>query len=167
MSTQADYSPEEWDMLTEAPMMAGAAIIVADPAIFGAVKESAALAKIIHEATTSARTELIRAIGQTIQAGKKLDKQEMPKESTIDATVKMLIKRCHQAALIVQAKSPEEADGFVAFLLDVAQETANASKEGGFLGIGAVRVSEHEKKAIADLAAALGTPPPVEPEMTD
>jgi hypothetical protein len=34
---------------------------------------------------------------------------------------------------------------------------AEASKEGGFLGIGGVQVSEAEKATLAEIAAALGT----------
>jgi hypothetical protein len=38
----------------------------------------------------------------------------------------------------------------------LAQKTAEASKEGGFLGIGAVRVSGKEQAALDELAEILG-----------
>jgi hypothetical protein len=42
----------------------------------------------------------------------------------------------------------------------IAQRTAEAAKEGGFLGIGGTRVSENETVAIRDVARALGVAPP-------
>ena len=42
------------------------------------------------------------------------------------------------------------------WLYQVGVRQANASKEGGFLGIGAVRVSEAEQNALAELAHTLG-----------
>ena len=56
----------------------------------------------------------------------------------------------------MSAKSADEVDEYRRFLLDVAQKAAEASKEGGFLGIGAVLVSDQEKAAIARLTEALG-----------
>ena len=41
-------------------------------------------------------------------------------------------------------------------LMYLAQQTAEASKEGGFLGIGAVRVSDKEQAALDELAEVLG-----------
>ena len=41
-------------------------------------------------------------------------------------------------------------------MLTVANATAEAGREGGFLGIGAVRVSEQEKAALETLKQALG-----------
>ena len=52
--------------------------------------------------------------------------------------------------------SPEEKAGFCTWLVTVASATAEAGCEGGFLGIGAVRVSEQEKAALEVLKQALG-----------
>jgi hypothetical protein len=40
--------------------------------------------------------------------------------------------------------------------LTAAQNVAEAAKEGGFLGIGGVRVSDAERAALGDIAGALG-----------
>lgn len=42
-----------------------------------------------------------------------------------------------------------------AMLAGIAERVANASTEGGFLGFGGERMSEHEKATLADLAKAL------------
>ena len=46
------------------------------------------------------------------------------------------------------------------WLIGIAQRTAQAAKEGGFLGFGGVQVSETETGAIRDVARALGVAPP-------
>jgi hypothetical protein len=53
-------------------------------------------------------------------------------------------------------KAPGEAESSKRWLLGAAQRAAEAAKEGGFLGIGAVRVSEAERTALAEVAQALG-----------
>jgi hypothetical protein len=53
-------------------------------------------------------------------------------------------------------KSPAEAEEYKRWLVSLARQTAEAAKEGGFLGIGGTRVSEGESTAITELAAALG-----------
>jgi hypothetical protein len=58
---------------------------------------------------------------------------------------------------ILRAKAnPDEADAFRRWLLDVAQGAADAAKEGGFMGFGAVRVSEGEQAMLERLGSTLG-----------
>ena len=156
MSTQADYSSEEWQEIINAPVLAGMLVITADPAIFGSIKESAAIATTINEFGQTSETELIREIGRSMSGENKPEKPELPTKEGPEAVLNALVKKCHGAALIVQDKSPEEAEAFNQFLMDVAKRTAESSKEGGFLGIGATRVSDKEESAIRLLADALG-----------
>ncbi len=69
-----------------------------------------------------------------------------------------LIDGCRAAAALVAAKAPGEAAAFSRFLLDTAQATANAYREGGFIGVGIAKVSEKEQMSLAALALALGLP---------
>ena len=58
---------------------------------------------------------------------------------------------------ILDAKvSSEQAAGFKSWLVTIADNVANASREGGFLGFGGERVSAAESAAIKVLASALG-----------
>jgi len=156
VSTQATYSTEEWQEIVNAPVLAGMLVIASDPAIFGSIKESAAVAKTINELGQTSDTELIREIGQAMSGEQKPQMPELPTKEGPAAVSKSLIDMCQAAALIVQEKSPEESEVFNRYLIDVAERTAESSKEGGFLGIGATRVSEKEKAAISQLATALG-----------
>jgi hypothetical protein len=51
---------------------------------------------------------------------------------------------------------PAEAAGYGKFLVDVATAVAEASKEGGFLGLGGMRVSAEEKRAIDQIKSVAG-----------
>ncbi len=58
---------------------------------------------------------------------------------------------------ILRAKAtPEEAAAFGSWLMAVAQQAADAAKEGGFMGFGAKQVSEGEQEMLGRLAKTLG-----------
>ena len=57
---------------------------------------------------------------------------------------------------LITAKSAEDGQDYSQWLVHLAQATAEGSKEGGFLGIGAVRVSDKEQAALDELAETLG-----------
>jgi hypothetical protein len=65
------------------------------------------------------------------------------------------------AALVDRKASPEEAEGVKRWLVGIAQRTAEAAKEGGFLGFGGTQVSRTEADAIQEVARALGVSEPV------
>ena len=54
--------------------------------------------------------------------------------------------------------TPEDAAALRAWLLDAAQEAANAAKEGGFMGFRAEQVSEGEQRMLDSLKEALAAP---------
>lgn len=155
MSKQEDYSAEDWEEVVNGPAVAGSLIVMADPAFFGAIKESAAIAKAINEFAESSDAELIQSIGQFVRAGYKFKTPDMPKDKGMEAVLTALIAECRRAAKIVNRVSPEESEAYREYLVAIAQRTAESSKEGGFLGIGAVRVSEQEATALKKLTEAL------------
>jgi hypothetical protein len=68
-----------------------------------------------------------------------------------------VLERVKSAVALVAAKaSPAEAEAYKQMLVSVAQQAADASKEGGFLGFGGVRVSDKEKAFIAEVKTASG-----------
>ncbi len=198
MSAKADYTPEEWAQLSQAPMMATMAIVAADRSgPIGLVKEAMATVKTLQETSTSTTAgELVKAIatdiiesqqkkkdqkdqGATGDAGAQptgdastqptTDAQAQPAASSSDPLQNMQIDAknpdeakqkavdgCVAAANIVAQKSPAEVDEFKQWLMTIANRTAEAAKEGGFLGIGGTKVSDKEKTELATLASALG-----------
>ena len=67
----------------------------------------------------------------------------------------MLIETLRQAGAVVDAKAPGDAAAFKGWLRQISQHVAEASKEGGFLGIGGVPVSEAEKATLTEISSAL------------
>jgi hypothetical protein len=60
------------------------------------------------------------------------------------------------AELLGKKATPEEATELKQWLATIAQKTAEATKEGGFLGFGGTLVSDEEKAAVAKVNSTLG-----------
>lgn len=60
--------------------------------------------------------------------------------------------------LLTDKGSPEDMDDFREWIRTSSQQAALAAKEGGFLGIGAVRVSEREQQMLETLGEIFGVP---------
>ncbi len=65
------------------------------------------------------------------------------------------IETLRQVAGIVDTKAPGDATAFKSWLRQISQHVAEAAKEGGFLGIGGVAVSDAEKATLAEISSAL------------
>ena len=59
--------------------------------------------------------------------------------------------------MLEEKATPEEADAFKGFVRDVAQATARARKEGGFLGVGGKEISPEEQAALNEIETVLGS----------
>jgi len=104
--------------------------------------------------------ELLTALSQDIMA--MAQRKENPvgdfKIEHSSLAANQILDELRAANQIVTAKAtPEEAEGFRAWLSAVAQAAADAAKEGGFMGFHAERVSEGEKAMMAKVAEALGS----------
>jgi hypothetical protein len=66
-----------------------------------------------------------------------------------------LLENIRAGSAVMREKAPGEWEAFRTLVREVALKTAEASKEGGFLGIGGVSVSEKEKAALSRVEEAL------------
>ncbi|MGH9831439.1 MAG: hypothetical protein ACREBD_02880 [Blastocatellia bacterium] len=155
MSKQTDYTPAEWKTISAAPVMAGLLVSVADMSgPLGLAKEAMAVAKAVGQSAAGAPNELIKSVAEGIKAlGGQPDMPNLPGDRA--GIHNLLVDGCKQAAAVVAQKSPAEAAEYNRWLVSLAQSTAQASKEGGFLGIGGTLISEAESSAVTELAAAL------------
>ena len=156
MSTKADYTKEEWELLLKAPLMAAMAVVAASPSgPIGVVQEMFAVGKGLLAGAEGTTNPLIAAVVADVKAG---TRPSMPAERPHDlAQAKaQALGACREVAALLARKAPAEAEGVTRWLLGTAQRAAEAAKEGGFLGIGGVRVSDAEKAALAEVAGALG-----------
>ncbi|HEU4976824.1 MAG TPA: hypothetical protein VFT50_17170 [Baekduia sp.] len=160
MTSQADFTPEEWTRLKRAPFVAGMAISLADPGgPIEAIKEtSATLRAVMEEAESGAHGELAAAIAKDVAADARQRHSPLsgfrPKDGAT-AGVEILDELREANRLVGQKATPEEAAGVRAWLLGAAQSAADAAKEGGFLGFHAERVSAGEQQMLDRLGEVL------------
>ena len=140
MATQSDFGADEWKAVVGAPVAAGLFVTMADVSgPVGIAKEAMAVSRAIADTATTASIGVVKAIGEFAKAAGRLEAPPLPSDKTAVKTA--LLDGVRQGAAAVAAKSPSEADGYKRFVLDVAKKSAEASKEGGFLGIGGTKVS--------------------------
>ncbi|MGK2952375.1 MAG: hypothetical protein ACSLEZ_08330 [Thiobacillus sp.] len=163
MAKQDTFTSEEWTLLRVVPSFVAGGVAAADPSgIFSSVKESFAGAKGVAEAfKTNGSLELFAALAADRSMPGMPDPKallgEGPREQQMQSLKNAVLERVRSAAALVAAKAtPAEAEAYGQMLVRVAEQAANASKEGGFLGFGGVRVSEKEQAFITEVKAAAG-----------
>jgi hypothetical protein len=156
MSTKADFSVDEWDLLRSSPLMASLLVVAASPSgPVGLIQESTAAGKMIIQAAGTAQTPLLKALAEDLS--QRISIPKPPPGATpeqIQTAAAEILKRTSD--LLTQKATPEETTEFKQWLAKVAQATAEATKEGGFLGIGGTLVSDQEKAALSTVNSTLG-----------
>ena len=158
MTTKADYTAEEWELLLRVPMTVGMAVVAASPSgPIGVIQEMSAMAHIMHEARQGDDTNtLISALIADVNAGHRPGGVMPPAQKLEDLKAHALQTSQEVGTLLARKAPAPEAAGFKRWLVTVAHGVAEAAKEGGVLGIGGVRVSAAEQALLAELAAVLG-----------
>lgn len=164
MSTKDTYSADEWAAITTAPMLAGSYISLSDPGITSILGESAAMMKAMTQGEVppdaKALVDSIMAGLQQMQESK--ERPQMPeltedqKKNPAAAKAELLEQIAKATAAVTAKGSPAEATAYKKWVMSVATATAEAAKEGGFMGIGGKRVSAEEEAALAELGTAMG-----------
>ena len=160
MSLKDNFTQEEWLKVMTAPGRAGAAVVAASPSgVTGLVAEMQAISGAIRESVSSAtRTPLMEAMAadlmgtppdpKTLQGDQAKNMEDVKAQS---------IEGVRQAVWLVSSKaSPEDAAAYRQMLLKVIENTANAAKEGGFMGIGGEQVSDKERAVMDELRGVIG-----------
>jgi hypothetical protein len=162
MVTKADFAADEWKLVLGSPMLAGMAVTLADPSgLWGMLKEGIASGQALLEAKNDAGAS---ALAKAVVADMETSEGRSEARDGIRAQLtgkspqevkQQVLEMLARVGHIVDAKAPDDAPTFKAWLSTVAQKVAEASSEGGFLGFGGVQVSDAEKGSLADVAKAL------------
>jgi hypothetical protein len=162
MASKAAFTPEEWNQVLGGVFMAGFAVTAADPSgLWGMLKETFASGRALMEAKNNANaSELSKAIVSDMETSEGRSAAQTFVKGQLQGAKREEIKQraietLRSAAAIVDQKAPLEAPAYKAWLLQIADNVADASKEGGFLGFGGVDVSDAEKATLSEIAAAL------------
>jgi hypothetical protein len=158
MTTKADYTDEEWARLERAPLVAGMAISLADPGgPIEAVKESMAALKTLTEAQSGGQGELVEAVAKSATEKAQQRKSPLgdfkPRGAMVGEQILDELRGVNQ--LLTEKATPEEGAAFRELLLTAAKRSADAAKEGGFMGFKAERVSQGEQQMLDKLGEVL------------
>ena len=151
MTTKESFTPEEWELILEAPTSAGMIVLTAQKG--GTFRETFAMAKAYSEARNQhGSSELLDAIVSA------KPKQDHTHYHSTDELKQAGLQHLRDAVGVLTEKAqPQEAEDYKAFVLTLADKVANAHREDG------VNVSDAEQQAIGEIADALGTSPPAAP----
>ena len=162
MTTKADYSTDEWQLLLDAPTLAGLAVMMAAKSGLGTMKEAASLTQsILGGGKEHPNVPLIQAIVEARVKGGDRSSAETFTDNPyqglgIEKFLTVIAEKCRAASEVVTRKgTPEEAAAFRTWVLSIADNVAKAAREGGFLGFGGTQVSAEEVAAIDRIKAAL------------
>lgn len=141
MASKTDFTAEEWQVLQWAVTDTMAYVAMADPGFWDQFKEATAAAKYITASKTTSTSQLVRDLAGDIHA--KRDKEVSSNPADVAGEV---AQRVSEASKLVAEKDADELEAFKAFILGIAQATAEAAKG----------VDPNESDAIAKITEALG-----------
>ena len=145
MTTQAAFSPEEWNVVLEGPPAAGMMVITA--AHGGTFRETIAMSKAYTEARAEhGESELLDEI---VSAKPKVDHTRYHSAEELRDNG---LRHLRDAMALLESKATAgERDDYRRFVLTLANKVAAAHREHG------QSVSPAEEQAIQQITAALGT----------
>ena len=163
MANKETFTGEEWTLLRLTPSLVAGGTTAADPSgLCSSIKESLAGAKGVAGALkANSGLDLFAdlAADRSIPAmpDPKTLLGEGSREQQMQNLKNAVLERVKSAVALAASKaSQDEAEAYKKMLVSVAELAAEASKEGGFLGFGGVRVSDKEQAFIAEVKTAAG-----------
>ena len=149
-ATIASYG-DAWNKVVTGPAAVLYMVASADMSgPIGSVKEAkAANEALLAAAKDAGPTSLVAA---AFSGG--ITKDQLSALKTMAPNRESLLGVIRESIAAVKAHSPAESKAYNDTLFSVATATANAAKEGGFLGIGGTLVSQDEQQALDTLKAA-------------
>ena len=147
MTTKADFTPQDWELILEGPPSAGLIVITAQRG--GTLRETYSMAKAYSEAREEhGRSELLDEI---VVAKPEVDHTRY--SSPEELKEHSLAHLRDAVALLERKATPQELDDYRRFIVNLARKVASAHRESGR---GEEPVSDPERAAIAAIAQALG-----------
>jgi hypothetical protein len=123
MATKTDFTEQEWEAMHKGVTGAGLLMSVSDRSFFDSFKEAGALAKHLTQARQTGSSDLIRELAQ--ERGMGFGMTSSPAEIERE-TVESLQTAVHA----LEAKAPEDAEAYRAFVIEVAESVGNAAGGG-------------------------------------
>ena len=164
MADKSTFTGDEWKALLQSVMATGIAVTAAEPSgLWGLLQESFASGKMLANVKMDTNSNpLIKAVVDDFATseGRAVSRDGLKEHLSgkKPAEVKTAcIDILGKVDGVLSAKAPGDAAAFKDWLRQISQNVAEASTEGGFLGIGGVAVSDAEKATLAEISGALGS----------
>lgn len=156
MTRKADFNAEDWSLILEGPPLA--ALRVALAARGGTIREMLSITKAYaEERENHGNSELLDAI---VSDQPSVKPNRYANEEALQT--KGVARLSEALAALERTGTSIEVTDYKRFTYALAKRVARAHKEGGFLGIGGEEISDGEREALAEVAAALSYDPPAE-----
>ena len=132
MSLKDSFAPEDWARVVGAPMLAGIAVTAAEPGgLWGAVKESMAVAGALREGAGAGANPLVAEVAAAYETseGRDLARGVLKAEARgrkPAEVVEAAVRELAAVAALVARKAPEAAPGFRDWLKAIASRVAEA-----------------------------------------
>src|SRR5919198_4817905 len=125
MTGQADFTPEEWELILEGPTGAGAIVVMAERG--GTIRESFSMAKAYAEARQQhGESELL---DEVVSSKPKVDRT---RHGSFEELKEHGLGQLREAVAALESKAtPEELEDYRRFVLTLVERVAAAHKEGG------------------------------------
>ncbi|MEI8165125.1 MAG: hypothetical protein WCG26_02065 [Chloroflexales bacterium] len=160
MTIQTDCTAKEWDLILQAPTLAGLVIIQADHYSLLTItrKTFATLGAIMATAQQQAGTELIQAVATAMRTGQApWWPTEYPRDM-VEAH-QWALGRCRQITALLAQKAPEaEAEAFMRWLIAIGQHVALIADAPGPHDPQGTEGDARTRLALELLATALNLP---------
>lgn len=148
MTAKADFNAEEWELLLEAPPAAGLLVVLSDRG--GSIKETFSMAKAYTEAREQHGASQL--LDDIVSAKPEIDRERQGSPEELKQHSQEKLRSA--IGLLKDRAEPGEVEEYRNFVVGLAEKVANARREG-FLGLSGERVSDDERAAIGEIAAAL------------
>ncbi len=155
-----NYTPQELNVIAEAPMFIGMAVALVDIGVISTAIEAVALSKQLAEvAQKYPSNSIIQSVFSEEIIKSRQSKMTKPDVKTEDiqsgAVVDHAITAVNSALSVIGDKAtPDEIQQYKGFIYACADAVANAAGSGLF-GSGSPKVSDKEASALAKIKAAL------------
>ena len=147
MTTKADFTEQEWELVLEGPTSAGMLVITSQRG--GTLRETVSMAKAYAEARQQhGQSELLDAI---VAAKPEVDHSRYGSRDELKE--RCLAHLCDAVALLDGKATAQELDEYKRFIVNLAEEVARAHREGAR---DEDPVGDAERAAIAAIVSAIG-----------
>ena len=164
MANKQNFTPDEWTKVLASVVLASMAVTAAEPSgLWGTLMETFAGGSAMGSSKLDpSSNELIKAAVADFETTQgRFAVQEFLRKGLAGLkptdVVQHSLTNLREVSSILDINAPNDAAAFKAWLRSISQRVAEASKEGSFLGVGGVQISDAEKATLADISKALGT----------